>query len=367
MTPAVPVPVSIGDAAVGVPRRTDRAADRVADGVLVDAFGRVATDLRISLTDKCSLRCTYCMPAEGLAWLSRTERLSDDEMLRLAELFVSLGVRTIRLTGGEPLVHPTLVSVVARLAALQPRPEIALTTNGVSLERSARALTEAGLDRINVSIDTLDRARFADLTRRDRLDDVLRGVAAAAAAGLRPVKVNAVLVRDSNLSEAPALLEWALREGYQLRFIEHMPLDADHTWTRDEMVTADEILELLSRDFTLAPRVRENSAPAEEFDVLAGPGQEQWTAEPPRVGIIASVTRPFCRDCDRLRLTADGQLRTCLFARDETDLRGPLRAGATDAELAEIITAAVAGKQAGHGIGSAGFVQPDRTMSAIGG
>ena len=334
---------------------------------LVDAFGRVATDLRISLTDKCSLRCTYCMPAEGLAWLTKSERLDDDEILRLASVFIDLGVRTVRLTGGEPLVHPTIVDVVRRLAALRPRPEIALTTNGVSLDRSAAALVQAGLDRINVSIDTLDRERFRALTRRDRLDDVLSGVAAAARAGLDPIKVNAVLVRDSNLDEAPELLSWALRQGYQLRFIEHMPLDADHTWSRSSMVTAEEILALLSRDYTLEPRERVNSAPAEEFDVVSGPDQASWAPGPARVGIIASVTRPFCRDCDRLRLTADGQLRTCLFARHETDLRAPLRAGASDAELAELITTAVAGKQAGHGIGNVDFVQPARTMSAIGG
>jgi cyclic pyranopterin phosphate synthase len=342
-------------------------APTAAPGALVDAFGRVATDLRISLTDKCSLRCTYCMPAEGLAWLPKAERLSDDEIVRLAEIFIGLGVRTVRLTGGEPLVHPTLVDVVRRLAALQPRPEIALTTNGVSLDRSAVALAAAGLDRINVSIDTLDRSRFQELTRRDRLDEVLSGVAAAAAAGLTPLKINAVLVRGSNLDEAPDLLSWALRAGYELRFIEHMPLDADHTWSRDDMVTADEILDILTREYTIEPHGHRDSAPAEDFDVIDGPNRAAWTVKRPRVGIIASVTRPFCRDCDRLRLTADGQLRTCLFARDETDLRGPLRAGATEAELAAIISSAVAGKQSGHGIGSATFVQPVRTMSAIGG
>ncbi|MDT4945217.1 MAG: 3,8-cyclase, partial [Pseudonocardiales bacterium] len=194
--------------------------------VLVDAFGRLATDLRISLTDRCSLRCTYCMPAEGLVWLGKSERLDDDEIVHLARVFIGLGVASIRLTGGEPLVHPTLVSVVARLAALEPRPELSLTTNGISLDRRAGELVAAGLDRINVSVDTLDRARFAQLTRRDRLDDVLAGVAAAAAAGLSPVKINAVLVRDSNVDEAPELLNWALCEGYHLRFIEHMPLDA---------------------------------------------------------------------------------------------------------------------------------------------
>ena len=334
---------------------------------LVDTFGRVATDLRISLTDRCTLRCTYCMPAEGLAWLDRSARLDDDEILRLATIFISLGVTSIRLTGGEPLVHPTLVEVVARLAALQPRPELSLTTNGLSLERRATDLMAAGLDRINVSVDTLNPQRFAALTRRDRLPDVLAGVAAAAAAGLTPIKINAVLVRDHNLSEAPELLDWALRQGYQLRFIEHMPLDADHTWSRSEMVTADEILELVSATYALEPRGNRGSAPAEDFDVVDGPGRSGWAVSPGRLGVIASVSRPFCRDCDRLRLTADGQLRTCLFARAETDLRGPLRAGAGDAELAGVIRSAVSGKQAGHGIGAEGFVQPDRTMSAIGG
>jgi len=337
-------------------------------GVLRDRFGRVATDLRISLTDLCSLRCTYCMPAEGLAWLTKTQRLSDDEFVRLASLFVSLGVESIRLTGGEPLVHPTLPDVVARLAALQPRPELSLTTNGVTLDRFARKLVDAGLDRINVSVDTLDRARFAELTRRDRLPSVLAGVAAAADAGLAPVKINSVLVRGSNLDEAPELLGWALREGYHLRFIEHMPLDADHTWSRDEMVTADEILAVLEgAGYAVRPHGQRMHAPAEEFDVLDGPQRDAWATTVGRLGIIASVTRPFCRECDRLRLTADGQLRTCLFARTETDLRGPLRAGASDAALAELIVDAVAEKQSGHGIGSAGFVQPERTMSAIGG
>jgi cyclic pyranopterin phosphate synthase len=335
--------------------------------VLRDGFGRVATDLRLSLTDHCSLRCTYCMPAEGLDWLAKTERLSDDEIVRLASVFLALGIVSIRLTGGEPLVHPTLVSVVGRLAALSPRPELSLTTNGVTLDRSAEALVDAGLDRINISLDTLDRARFARLTRRDRLPDVLAGIAAAARTGIRPLKINSVMMRE-NLDEATDLLQWALRAGYELRFIEHMPLDADHTWTREGMVTADEVLELLGKEFVLEPRGHGGHgghAPAEDFDVVDGPGREHWQSS--RVGVIASVTRPFCRDCDRLRLTADGQLRTCLFAKDETDLRGPLRAGASDAELGELIRVAVAGKQAGHGIDAADFVQPKRTMSAIGG
>jgi len=341
------------------------------DQVLRDTFGRVATDLRISLTDRCSLRCTYCMPAEGLDWLSRTDRLSDDEIMHLAGIFVGLGVTSIRLTGGEPLVHRTVVDVVGRLAALSPRPELSLTTNGISLDRTAAPLLAAGLDRVNISIDTLDRTRFKELTRRDRLSDVLSGVAAAADAGLRPVKINSVLMRGSNVDEAPDLLDWALRGGYQLRFIEHMPLDADHTWQRSTMVTAEEILAILSRVYQLEPRGHNGNAPAEEFAVVDGPARSSWAPSWPdgtgTVGIIASVTRPFCRDCDRLRLTADGQLRTCLFAQAETDLRGPLRAGATDAELAAIVTTAVAGKQAGHGIDADDFVQPVRTMSAIGG
>jgi len=334
---------------------------------LRDSFGRVATDLRISLTDLCSLRCTYCMPAEGLDWLTREQRLTDDEIVRLAEVFVGLGITSIRLTGGEPLVHRTVVDVVTRLASLRPRPELSLTTNGISLDRTAGDLVAAGLDRVNISLDTLDRARFRSLTRRDRLSDVLDGIAAASDAGLHPVKINTVLMRDSNLAETPALLLWALRSGYQLRFIEHMPLDADHIWQRSSMVTAEEVLELLERDFVLGPRPRSPHAPAEEFEVLAGPEQDTWATPTATVGIIASVTRPFCRECDRLRLTADGQLRTCLFAQTETDLRGPLRAGATQAELEALIRTAVAGKQAGHGIGNADFVQPARTMSAIGG
>jgi len=337
--------------------------------MLVDTFGRVASDLRISLTDKCSLRCTYCMPAEGLPWLRKAELLTDDEIVRLAAVFVTLGVTTIRLTGGEPLLHPTVPLVVGRLASLVPRPELSLTTNGIGLVGLAPELVAAGLDRVNVSVDTLDRERFHELTRRDRLPDVLAGVAAAAAAGLHPVKVNAVLMRGSNLSEAPALLGWALRAGYRMRFIEHMPLDAQHAWTRDAMVTAEEMLDVLSEHYTLRPvgRGAHESAPAEEFDVLDGPGSDEWTARPGSLGVIASVTRPFCRECDRLRLTADGQLRTCLFARTETDLRAALRGDATDEQIAELIRAAVAGKQAGHGIGAADFVQPARPMSAIGG
>jgi cyclic pyranopterin phosphate synthase len=334
---------------------------------LVDAFGRRAEDLRISLTDKCSLRCTYCMPAEGLNWLPANVVLSDHELIRLATVFVGLGVTSVRLTGGEPLVRPGVAALVAELAKLEPRPELSLTTNAISLADKAEALATSGLDRVNVSLDTLDRERFKALTRRDRLDDVLAGLAAASAAGLSPVKVNAVLMRDQNLAEAPELLEWALRSGYRMRFIEHMPLDAQHAWTLEDMVTAEEVLAVLSEKFTLRPIGHEGHAPAEDFEVLDGPGRAEWDEGPALVGIIASVTRPFCRDCDRLRLTADGQLRTCLFSHQETDLRAALRTGATDAELGDIIRTAVSAKPAGHGITIPGFRQPDRPMSAIGG
>ncbi len=337
------------------------------DAGLLDAFGRRAEDLRISLTDKCSLRCTYCMPAEGLSWLPQNQVLSDDEIVRLASVFLGLGVRSIRLTGGEPLVRPDAAALIGRLAQLEPRPELSLTTNALALADKAEALADAGLDRVNVSLDTLDRDRFKQLTRRDRLHDVLAGLEAASAAGLAPLKVNAVLMREQNLAEAPDLLQWALEAGYRMRFIEHMPLDAQHAWTRAEMVTAEEVLEVLEEKFELRGIGHQGHAPAEEFEVIDGPGKSSWADGPKLVGIIASVTRPFCRDCDRLRLTADGQLRTCLFANDETDLRAALRSGATDAELGDIIRTAVRGKQAGHGITIPGFRQPDRPMSAIGG
>jgi GTP 3',8-cyclase len=329
--------------------------------VLADSFGRVATDLRVSLTDRCNLRCTYCMPAEGLDWLPRAELLTDEEIIRLARIAVTrLGVTEIRLTGGEPLLRQGLPALVARMAALRPRPEISLTTNGIALARLAQPLREAGLDRLNVSLDTLSPKVFKRLSRRDRLADVLAGLAAAAATGLTPVKVNTVLMRGVNDHEAPSLLAYCLAHGYQLRFIEQMPLDAQHGWERSQMVTADEILAALSADYTLTPddpAVR-GAAPAETFLVDGGPA---------KVGVIASVTRPFCGTCDRVRLTADGQIRNCLFARTESDLRTPLRAGASDEEIAAQWTRAVAVKLPGHGINDPGFLQPSRPMSAIGG
>jgi len=329
--------------------------------MLPDSFGRIATDLRVSLTDRCNLRCAYCMPPEGLDWLPTTDQLTDDEVVRLVRIGVErLGIREVRFTGGEPLLRRGLPGIVARTAALRPRPEISLTTNAIGLERTAGTLRAAGLDRINVSLDTLRPETFRKLARRDRLPDVLDGLAAAAQAGLRPVKVNAVLMRDLNDDEAVPLLRYCLDRGYELRFIEQMPLDAQHGWKRAEMVTAEEILAALGREFTLTPddpRQR-GSAPAEAFLVDGGPA---------RVGVIASVTRPFCGTCDRVRLTADGQVRNCLFARSESDLRGPLRAGADDAELAEAWRRAVAVKLPGHGINDPSFLQPDRPMSAIGG
>ncbi len=329
--------------------------------MLADSFGRIATDLRVSLTDRCNLRCAYCMPPEGLDWLPKPEVLSDDEMVRLIRVAVErLGIREVRFTGGEPLLRRGLEGIVARTAALRPRPEISLTTNGIGLDRRAAALRAAGLDRINVSLDTLRPETFRKLARRDRLPDVLDGLAAAAEAGLTPVKVNAVLMRGLNDDEAVPLLRFCLDRGYQLRFIEQMPLDAQHGWKRAEMVTADEILAALGRQFALAaddPGLR-GSAPAESFLVDGGPA---------RVGVIASVTRPFCGSCDRVRLTADGQVRNCLFARTESDLRGPMRAGASDAELAALWQRAVAVKLPGHGINDPSFLQPDRPMSAIGG
>jgi len=321
----------------------------------------VATDLRVSLTDRCNLRCSYCMPPEGLDWLPKPAVLTDDEVVRLVGIAVRLlGVTEVRFTGGEPLLRPGLVGIVARTAALRPRPEVSLTTNGIGLDRLAGPLREAGLDRINVSLDTLRPETFRALSRRNRLDDVLDGLAAAAATGLAPVKVNAVLMRGINGDEAVPLVRFCLERGYQLRFIEQMPLDAQHGWRRDNMVTADEILAVLSAEFSLTPDdpAARGSAPAEAFLVDGGPA---------RIGVIGSVTRPFCSACDRVRLTADGQVRNCLFARAESDMREPLRSGASDAEIAGLWRRAVASKLPGHGINDPGFLQPTRPMSAIGG
>jgi cyclic pyranopterin phosphate synthase len=332
----------------------------VATTPLLDRFGRIATDLRVSLTDRCNLRCSYCMPAEGLEWLPDERVLTDDELVRLIRVGVErLGIREVRFTGGEPLVKRGLADIVARVRALSAGLELSLTTNGLGLARLAGPLAAAGLNRVNVSIDSIRPETYAAVTRRDRLHDVVEGLEAAAAAGLGPVKLNAVLLREVNDDQAPELLEWAIAHGYQLRFIEQMPLDAQHGWSRAAMVTAEETMARLAREFELTPAVEpRGSAPAELFLVDGGPAT---------VGVIASVTRPFCGDCDRVRLTADGQVRNCLFAREESDLRTALRAGASDEDLAQRWVTAMAGKRAGHGIDDPSFLQPDRPMSAIGG
>jgi GTP 3',8-cyclase len=325
---------------------------------LVDRFGRQHRDLRISLTDRCSLRCTYCMPAEGVPWLARSTMLSTEEILRVARVGVENGITEVRLTGGEPLLRVDVVDIVRRLTALPNAPEVSLTTNALRLPALAAPLRDAGLSRVNISLDTLDRARFMELTRRDKLVETLAGIAAADAAGLRPVKINAVAMRGVNDDEVVALTRFAVDRGYQMRFIEQMPLDGGHTWDRTEMVTQAEILDRLASEFTLTEVEGRGAAPAELWYVDGGPQT---------VGVIASVTAPFCGACDRLRLTADGQLRACLFSEAEVDTRVILRDGGTDDDLADAYRRCLAGKRAGHGIGEPGFHQPDRPMSAIGG
>ncbi|WP_427016984.1 GTP 3',8-cyclase MoaA [Pseudarthrobacter sp. P1] len=340
---------------------------------LLDRFGRRATDMRLSVTDKCNLRCTYCMPENGLDWLKKDKVLTSAEIIRLVGLGVDrLGVRELRLTGGEPLVRLDLADIVAGLRAAHPQLPISLTTNGVGLAKRAQSLADAGLTRINISLDTLHPGAFAELTRRPFLDQVLAGIEAADAAGLGPIKINAVLMRGINDTGAAELLAWCLERGYELRFIEQMPLDADHGWTRDGMVTAAEIRGLLSTGFDLSPDPRErDGAPAERFEV-----RRQGTAAVlGTVGIIASVTEPFCADCRRTRVTAEGKVMSCLFSRTEVDLLGLLRAGDTAADddaVAVRWQEAMWAKPRAHGmdhvgLGAADFVQPDRSMSAIGG
>ena len=332
----------------------------------------MATDLRVSLTDKCSLRCSYCMPPEGLDWLPGEQVLNDAEVIRLITIAVQrLGVEEVRFTGGEPLLRRGLEKIVEATAQLRTAggvaPITALTTNGIGLAKRAVALREAGLNRVNVSLDTLDQARFLKITHRDRLKDVLAGLAAAAAAGLGPIKVNTVLLPGVNDDEAVPLLRWAVEHGYELRFIEQMPLDAQGAWQRSSMITAEQILTALRAGFELTGTdpAQRGAAPAQTWYVGPDPGPDG--GHRPRVGIVASVTRPFCGDCDRTRLTADGQIRDCLFAQGETDLRGLLRSGADDDALAEVWRTAMWGKRPGHGINDPSFLQPDRPMSAIGG
>jgi cyclic pyranopterin phosphate synthase len=329
-------------------------------GPLIDTFGRIATDLRVSLTDRCNLRCTYCMPAEGLDWLPGSQLLSAAELSRLLRIGITrLGITNVRFTGGEPLVSRNLEEVIAAAAALRPRPQIAMTTNGIGLAARAAGLKRAGLDRVNVSLDTVDATHFAQITRRDRLDDVLAGLAGAAAAGLAPVKVNAVLDPRTGLDDVVPLLRFCLEHEYQLRIIEQMPLDAGHEWSRDRAIGADAVLDTLRRYFDLRPDpAPRGSAPAALWRVDGSAAT---------VGIIASVSEAFCGACDRTRLTADGQIRNCLFSTAETDLRGLLRGGAGDEEIETAWRQAMWVKAAGHGINDPSFVQPSRPMSAIGG
>ncbi|MBF9335186.1 GTP 3',8-cyclase MoaA [Microbacterium lacticum] len=348
------------------PTRPARAVDERATvgapgDALVDRFGRVHRDLRISLTDRCSLRCTYCMPEQGNEWLARSGLMTADEIVRVAGIAAASGITTFRLTGGEPLLRTDVVDIVRRLAAISgPHGpvEIAMTTNGIRLADMLPDLAAAGLDRLNISIDTLDRERFRELTRRDRLEDVRAGIAAAAASGLRPLKLNAVAMRGVNDDELVDLVEFALAHGAQMRFIEQMPLDAGHTWDRRQMVTRDEILTALRARWDLEPVPGRGGAPAERFLLDGGPAS---------VGVIASVTAPFCGDCDRLRLTADGQLRNCLFSLDEYDLLPVLRAGVDDVAVDRMLRGCVAGKLPGHAIDDPSFLQPARGMNAIGG
>ena len=349
---------------LGIPRSAGAHAEpslagRPAHPGLLDRFGRVARDLRVSVTEKCSLRCTYCMPAEGLPAIPREQLLTAHEIARLVGIGVrELGIREVRFTGGEPLMRADLAEIVGLSAEAAPGIDLSITTNGIGLDHRIGDLVAAGLTRVNVSLDTIDRAHFAALTRRDRLPAVLAGIRAAHDAGLTPLKLNAVMMRDT-LADAPALLGWAIDNDCRLRFIEQMPLDADHNWMRDNMVPAAELLQVLGTRFLLTEAGREDpSAPAEEWLVDGGPAT---------VGIIASVTRSFCSACDRTRVTAEGTVRSCLFGDDETDLRPLLRGGADDAEIARWWRGAMWGKQAGHEIDAAGFQPPVRSMGAIGG
>ena len=329
---------------------------------LVDTYGRVHRDLRVSLTDRCSLRCNYCMPADFSDWIADEKLLTTDELVTVIGMCVDAGITSVRLTGGEPLLRRDIVDVVRRINEFPKPPRISLTTNALRLAEVAQDLKNAGLSRVNVSLDTLDPVRFKEMTHRDRFHDVIEGIEAAMAAGLTPLKVNAVLLKGVNDDEAIPLLRHALANDWNLRFIEQMPLDAGDLWARPVMVTADEIQRELEREFELSPVPGRESAPAEEFYVNGGPAT---------VGIIASVTRPFCAACDRLRLTADGQFRNCLFARDETDVRAILRSGLPQADIENgvqaIIESVTKAKLPGHGINDPGFIKPDRPMSAIGG
>lgn len=324
---------------------------------LVDTFGRIATDLRVSVTDRCDLRCTYCMPAEGLEWLDSEQLMTFDEITRIVTVMVDLGIETIRLTGGEPLMRAHLPELVGRLSQLGLA-DLSMTTNGTTLARHARALADAGLERVNISLDSLIASRVEAISRRDVLDKVLEGIDAAREVGFDPVKINCVLLRGRNDDEVLDFVQFARRTGCEVRFIEDMPLGADRTWTRAVVVPGSEVIERISAVHELVPRPR-GSQPAATFGFADG--------SPGSVGVVASVTEPFCSSCDRIRLTSDGYLRTCLFAHEELDLLRPMRAGAGNDELVEMIRDAVWHKGPGHAIGMREFEQPVRVMSRIGG
>jgi cyclic pyranopterin phosphate synthase len=328
------------------------------DGPLVDTFGRIADDLRISVTDRCNFRCSYCMPAEGLAWLPKDELLTFEELTRALALFVRLGVRSLKVTGGEPTIRADLPRLIRMFREAGPDLDISITTNGMLLDTLAAPLAAAGVDRATVSCDSLLQHRFAEMTRRDALDRVLRGLRAAETAGLTPIKINTVVIGGTNDDEIVGFADWARETGYEVRFIEYMPLDAQRAWEREKVVPAARVLEAIHAVHPIEPDGPTNE-PAATYRFADG--------APGRVGVIASVTEPFCDTCNRLRLTAEGMFRTCLFSLEETDLRAPMRDGADDGELESLIRTAVWGKWSGHRINQADFVQPARSMSMIGG
>jgi len=328
------------------------------EGPLLDTFGRVADDLRISVTDRCNFRCVFCMPAEGLKWLPKDEILTFEELTRLLRIFVSLGVRSIKVTGGEPSVRADLPTLVSMLREVGPELDMSMTTNGILLDRLAEPLARAGLDRVTVSCHSLMPHRFEGMTRRDALDKVLVGLWAAQDAGLTPIKINCVVIGGENQDEVVDFATWARQTGYVVRFIEYMPLDAEHAWERAKVVPSRQIVDAIDHVFPLASEGPDHEPAATYRFAVGAPGG---------IGVIASVTEPFCETCNRLRLTAEGQVRSCLFALEELDLREPLRGGATDGELASIIRTAAWRKWSGHRINHPDFVQPDRSMSMIGG
>ncbi len=328
-------------------------------GALVDSFDRVASDLRVSVTDRCNFRCRYCMPPEGLPWLPKDQVLSFEEITRITGILVECGVRSLKVTGGEPLVRRDVASLVRMLRALGDDLDISITTNGFLLAQNAAQLRDAGLDRVTVSCDSLIKHRFKEMTLRDALDEVLDGLRVSAELGLTPVKINTVVLRDTNEDEVANFAQLARDTGYEVRFIEYMPLDAQDDWSAQGVVPGAEILERIGEAFELVPDTDDQPEPSTPFRFADG--------APGRVGIIPSVTQPFCDSCNRLRLTADGALRACLFALEETDLRGPLREGASDDDITELAKACVAAKWSGHRIGKADFIKPSRSMSMIGG